>query len=1191
MAATNVSSTELLGYVLKDLDEILSITKKVQKENSQESNVPSSTIGKVLESNGGINNIAAALNTVVSVKLLAKVKKSDIKHVADLMGTLATAIKNFQISEDDAKGFDRLVGSFAKITKVFSDLTDNTMNTFIQFSPLKGRILGKRLGSFYKAFMKGFESEKLGDFIKQFKDAEHLGNNLAGFSQLIATLFAVDWKQLLKIGVALKYFPDDAGTNLANFFKPIINVIKQLPGDHKLETINVFKKEESFVADGRIKSFMDLFSMFASIPLLAIKRIVKLGKSLNAELGKNISDFFIQIITLIKTEFKDNKTFKSQLKSFMDLFSMFASIPAFAVLRLALLGKVLNAELGKKIGSFFSSLINELNKSGKDKTENAQKTIKAFSTLLLSLTISFMAIVAMVMIAKPLEIAGALGVLTALTLGSYLLIKGLSDKKFQENSKEALVTIVSIILIMGAMTVVSLIAIKIGKNYKEAAIGLAAVVIMSGICLGLMYGLSKLKYGDAKKALKIASAISLSIVALTLSVLAFVGVTKVMKNVGWEEWGMSILATTILVAGMAAILWGLSKIPKSKMTSGIIGLTMISLACLGITLVMNTYAKYVQKVKNISWEEIWRSLGLAGLLITGVGGIMFVAGLLSGPQAIPFYAGLAAMGTISLAIFMITKSLTRFTDFILKTKKLTTADIENATSIIIGDGKKSLLGCLHAIIESMSKFGIWGSLKVRIIARNIMPIFKSLSSFVDVIQKMANMEIIDHYESKNGKQIPIYRKMTKQEFSNAATTLSVAFTEFMNQLYKEFNSPAKLQQIRLILNTFKKGSVGDLMNGVSSFANAITGFASLTVPDKWDANGNPTHYIKLSEKDFINAANVLASTFSTFIITLKDKLKYNEQNIKQLISIFGSKDENSFTNLIDSVSHAIDPLAKIASGKWNDVKITKESLLAAVDTLVDPIIKFVKKLNTNSSKIKSANKIQKKFTNITDSIIKVASNIAKINGEKFYKNTISFQKGSLVLFDTLNDVDSSYLKKAQIYKDTLVNMATGLNKLHEITSKSLDPFKTNAEALTSFDTELITQRDARNKAMTEITTNFQNMNEQVNKFNDGFRGALELLKKYLDAKTKSEHNMFKEFNEGTKQTFESVGSSVAKSVDKIGNTYNPSNNPNITQSPNSNAELVNAITGALAAWSHTSKNITLELSDAGVKAIGKVYIK
>ena len=85
--------------------------------------------------------------------------------------------------------------------------------------------------------------------------------------------------------------------------------------------------------------------------------------------------------------------------------------------------------------------------------------------------------------------------------------------------------------------------------------------------------------------------------------------------------------------------------------------------------------------------------------------------------------------------------------------------------------------------------------------------------------------------------------------------------------------------------------------------------------------------------------------------------------------------------------------------------------------------------------------------------------------------------------------------------------------------------------------------------------------------------------------------MLTDFKNNTTDVFNSVGNAVTQSAEKISETFKTDNNQTVQIPDNSNAALVNAITGALAAWSQSSKNVTLELSDSGVKALGKVYLR
>lgn len=1127
------SSTDLLEYVLQDLNELLDITKKSQKE-AAESNVPPSTIGKVLSSNGGINNIAASLNTISSIKLLSRVKKEDVEHVAELMKALSNSIKGLQMTKEDAEAFNRLVTSFSTITKVFGDLSGNLFSSFRKFSPLKGKIIGKRLGQFYKALLKGFESEKLGKVINKFKDGEHLGNNLAGFSTLIATLFAVDWKQMMKIGVALAMFPDSAGKNLANFFKPIIDIINKLPKDIQTATIKgLFDSEiKTFQADSRIKSFMDLFNMFAAIPLLSIRRIKKLGTTLNKELATGIVEFFTEIITMVKKEFKDNKTFKGQLNSFMELFTLFASIPAMAVLRMVLMGKLLNKKLGWNIGEFISGIIEKINKSSEKDTKNAISVVKAVSLLIGILTLSLITLVAVVALAKTEQIIGAGALLVALVV----------------------------------------------------------------VAIGTIWVLSKIKK-QAKQSIETAASISLMILALSVGLLIFAGFAKIISKIKKEDAWRAVGIMAVVVIGIGLVIFLAGKIKEEQLQKGLIGIAGITAALLGLTTGLTLFGGFMIVVSKLSGKDIAIASAIALGIIACVIGIMIAAAAcISGPQAIIFAAGLAAGASLSAAIAMISGSLLLFTKFIYKVKGLTEKDIEHVCTIISGNGENSMMGCLKTIITSLAKFGPFAAIKVGIIGASLFPVFESLSTFVDVIQKMANMQIVDHYEKdKNGNQIPIYRKMTNKEFLAAATTLSIAFTLFMNKLYSEFNSKDKLDLIQKILKTFSKGNVGELMIGLGSFSKAIIDFASLQVPDKWDNNGVAIHYTKLAHKDFETAATTLASAFATFITTLQSEMKNNTEAIPELLEMFKGEGDNTVLGLIDAVSHCIDPLAKLAAGKWgNDdkTKIDKDILVKSVDTLISPITSFISNINANEEAINKAIKLRWSIRNISADMVYVGNKFAELKSAKFIENTKKFKEGSFEIFSTLDKVKDTYEKKADIYEASLKSMASGLKKLIPQAKDSWKPMSKNATALQKFNDELISKRDERNQAMTEIASNFKSMAETSKLFNDSFKETLDLFREYLDYKTKSEHRMWGWFSRNTKETFEDVGRTISQSAEKMSEAV--VNDKSVQQQPvasGSNAELVNAITGALSAWSTTAKNVTLELSDSGVKALGKVYLK
>lgn len=336
---------------------------------------------------------------------------------------------------------------------------------------------------------------------------------------------------------------------------------------------------------------------------------------------------------------------------------------------MVLMGKVLNKKLGSNIGDFFASLIEKLNKPGDAKTKNAVNMVRAFSLMLISLTASFAAMVAIVALAKPAQIAIATILLVGLINLAVFTIKKLSDTKIANNSKSALATAGAFSIILITLSAVSIVAAAIGKEFLAVAGGIAciALLVTSGILMIKALNEVAKKEKTLKNAIKAAGAISLSIIALSVGLLVFAGFAAVIKEIGFKGAALGVGVATIIVGGTAAILYGLSKISKKALSKGIVSLGIVVLGVLGISLAMKQFGAYMNLIKGMSRAEAWRAVGIATALVLGVAGIMIAAGLAAG-SVLVLAAGLAALGIIAGGIAIISASLTSFVDFMIKTK-------------------------------------------------------------------------------------------------------------------------------------------------------------------------------------------------------------------------------------------------------------------------------------------------------------------------------------------------------------------------------------------------------------------------------------------------------------------------------------------------------------------------------------------
>jgi len=90
------------------------------------------------------------------------------------------------------------------------------------------------------------------------------------------------------------------------------------------------------------------------------------------------------------------------------------------------------------------------------------------------------------------------------------------------------------------------------------------------------------------------------------------------------------------------------------------------------------------------------------------------------------------MATISGVILAMSAALLAFTKMVSTVNKsLTVASMRQAKNIITGKG--GMVDCIKDIVKGLSSIGLWASVKIGIISRNLNPLFTGLSKFCDVI--------------------------------------------------------------------------------------------------------------------------------------------------------------------------------------------------------------------------------------------------------------------------------------------------------------------------------------------------------------------------------------------------------------------------------------------------------------------------
>jgi len=184
---------------------------------------------------------------------------------------------------------------------------------------------------------------------------------------------------------------------------------------------------------------------------------------------------------------------------------------------------------------------------------------------------------------------------------------------------------------------------------------------------------------------------------------------------------------------------------------------------------------------------MWAVIGGMVALATVIGAIWS-----TGVGAAVFAAAFIGVEMIAAMIASVSGAILLFVKLIEKTKTLTKADISTAYGRIIGSGaddKESLVGCLVSIVNAIDENIRWKAApKIAAIGLALRPVISAISQFVDVIQKMASMQVADQWD-KNGNPIH-YLKLEPNKFKEAAENLVGAFSTFLTDLsngLKEFD--------------------------------------------------------------------------------------------------------------------------------------------------------------------------------------------------------------------------------------------------------------------------------------------------------------------------------------------------------------------------------------------------------------------
>lgn len=224
------------------------------------------------------------------------------------------------------------------------------------------------------------------------------------------------------------------------------------------------------------------------------------------------------------------------------------------------------------------------------------------------------------------------------------------------------------------------------------------------------------------------------------------------------------------------------------------------------------------------------------------------------------------------------------------------------------------------------------------IGGSIGPVMEGVGQYVDAILKLATGVYVDHYvKDKDGKLIPITKKLKRGAFTNAAREVGRMFVEFINYLVKSFANEGFIEKAESIADIIKN-TINPIMKAVKEFSDTLKPFLSLT-SNKKGTTAQSKDYLCLQPKFIRTISQNIANAFVDFITIISNNLskkenmeKYNKiQSTAKVVNAVMKTIKTSVDNLKRIITAMTDDQGKVLS-QGNEVASKFTSVLTQLAT-------------------------------------------------------------------------------------------------------------------------------------------------------------------------------------------------------------------------------------------------------------------
>ena len=639
------------------------------------------------------------------------------------------------------------------------------------------------------------------------------------------------------------------------------------------------------------------------------------------------------------------------------------------------------------------------------------------------------------------------------------------------------------------------------ENAKAVALGGLEIVATLGVWGLIFFALGSFVNGPQAAYLAVGAAVVTGIAAVLWTLAELLPTymdTAMMMEANAKQiaiGGAEIVATLgvwgLIFAGVGALLFG----PQAAVVAlGAGAITGIAAVLFALGKMLPAYIKtaiLMAQNKNdvLNGSDVIKdTIVKFGLILAAVG-----AAVLNPFSAVAIAAGSVAILEFSSIMKALSKGIDPLVDVIKKIRenKITSGTISDFQKIFVGNGSGgdgTLMGAIANIVEGMNEVGLIASSKAGMISKNLRPIFDTLATFIDVIQKTCSLKYVSEWD-ENGKPLK-YETITPTMFKSAGIAVSTAFGIFLKQLAVSLRMLDKPSLDAL--EALSKG-IKPVMESVGTFTNAILSVISAVIPEEWDENGKPTKFRKFTQSEFGLAATTIADSFSTFITTMIPKLAPIQEQAGGLINAL----KGGIEPLMNAVNTYTDAITGLIYGKevtftdLNGKEIKKfmeynpETFKQGAENIANCFFDFIDTMYSRfssqgytehklvESNIFSANKYEDVYhNNVTDLINGMSGISAIIDAVSSFIDVIEkvAQKGEKI------DLKAQGTKMASLFTDFIdaMNTKIGGKDVADKLDLTIKNIKISSKLVKTFNSIIDVMIKGFSKDMSNLSSDFVN---------------------------------------------------------------------------------------------------------------------